>query len=213
MKKAVAYYRASTDRQEKSGLGLEAQQLAVGMYVEHNEYSLIGEFIEIESGKETERPVLECALKLCRKEDAVLLIAKQDRLARNVGFIAMLLASNNRFIAVDMPYANKFMMYIKAAYDEQEREDISLRTRNALQVAKAKGVVLGKHGKEVLSRENREAADAFAMLRYPLIRTLLDQGLTLRAICRELNRRRVPTFHKRHPMSITAILVLPQFWW
>jgi DNA invertase Pin-like site-specific DNA recombinase len=114
----VAYYRVSTDRQGQSGLGLDAQRAAVAGFVGVRE--LIAEFTEVESGKRADRPQLAAALDLCRRQRAMLVIAKLDRLARNVAFIANLMESGVEFTAVDMPSANKLTLHILAAVAEHE---------------------------------------------------------------------------------------------
>ena len=111
----IAYYRVSTDRQGKSGLGLEAQRQAVIDYLDGGRWELVGEHTEIESGRRSDRPELARALEGCRRQKAVLIIAKLDRLARNVAFIANLMESGVDFVAVDFPQANKLTIHILAA--------------------------------------------------------------------------------------------------
>lgn len=211
MKKAIAYYRVSTDRQGKSGLGLEAQQEAVRQFAQQESYHVTAEFIEIESGKKNQRPELLAALEQCKKQRAILIIAKLDRLGRNVAFISNLMESRVEFKAVDNPHANKLMVHLLAAFAEHEREQISNRTKDALGAAKRRGVQLGKHGKEVLSEQNREAADAFAERMRPIIETLRAQGFTtIRAIRDELNRQGIATARNNgevwHVRTVHALL-------
>ena len=139
----VAYYRVSTDRQGRSGLGLEAQQKAVRDYLDGGAWEIVAEFIEVESGKKSDRPELARALDACRKHKARLVIAKLDRLSRNLAFIATLMDSGVEFVAVDNPHANKLTIHILAAVAEHEREAISERTKAALAAAKARGTKLG----------------------------------------------------------------------
>ena len=139
----VSYYRVSTDKQGKSGLGLDAQRRAVQQYLNGGTWSLIGEFTEIESGKRNERPELAKALAACKRQKAKLVIAKLDRLSRNLAFFSTLMDSGVEFIAVDNPHANKLTVHILAAVAQHEREVIAQRTKDALQAAKARGVVLG----------------------------------------------------------------------
>src|SRR5215472_8539959 len=145
--KYIAYYRVSTERQGKSGLGLDAQRTAVIDYLNGGGWKLLGEFTEVETGKGrnalARRPQLKAAIEVCRKQKATLLIAKLDRLARNVHFISGLMESGVEFVAVDMPMANRLTVHILAAVAEHEREMISARTKAALQAAKAKGTKLG----------------------------------------------------------------------
>src|SRR5438477_9726116 len=140
----VAYYRVSTARQGQSGLGLDAQRQAVCDYLAGQAGSqLIAEFTEIESGKRNNRPELEAALAMCKRAKATLVIAKLDRLARNLAFIANLMESGVDFLATDNPHATKLMVHMLAAFAEHEREQISARTKAALAAAKARGVRLG----------------------------------------------------------------------
>jgi DNA invertase Pin-like site-specific DNA recombinase len=142
-RKFVSYLRVSTARQGISGLGLEAQRASVAGYLNGGDWTLVQEVLEVESGKRNDRPALAEALKLCRKHKATLVIAKLDRLARNVAFISNLMESGVEFIAVDMPQANRFVVHIMAAVAEQEADAISKRTKAALQAAKERGTKLG----------------------------------------------------------------------
>ena len=197
MNKAIAYYRVSTDRQGKSGLGLEAQNKTVQQFATFKQWELIGEFTEIESGMKNNRPQLQEALKQCLKQKAVLVIAKLDRLGRNVAFISSLMESKVEFVAVDNPHANRLMLHLLAAFAEHEREQISTRTKEALKVAKNRGIILGKHGKNVLSQQNIKLADDFAETMTPIISELKSDGfITLRALRDELNNRSIASFRK-----------------
>lgn len=211
MLKAIAYYRVSTDRQGKSGLGLEAQQEAVRLFADGQGYQVTAHFTEIESGKKNQRPQLLAALAQCRKEKATLIIAKLDRLGRNVAFIANLMESGVQFKAVDNPHANELMIHLLAAFAQYERKQISSRTKDALQAAIRRGVQLGRHGKEVQCHKEREAADIFAEQMRPTVEELRRQGITtIRAICDELNRRKVSTYRKSahgwHIRTVHALL-------
>jgi len=138
----IAYYRVSTDRQGASGLGLDAQRQAVAGFIGTGQ--LVAEFTEIESGRRhTNRPQLLAALAECRKRRAALLIARLDRLARNVAFIAALMENGTDFIACDMPQASRLTIHILAAVAEHEREMISTSTKAALAEAKRRGTTLG----------------------------------------------------------------------
>src|SRR5262249_4207752 len=141
--KFVAYFRVSTDRQGKSGLGLEAQRKSVLDYLDGGRWELVAEFTEVESGKRSDRPELTKAIGVCKRHKAKLVIAKLDRLSRNLAFIATLMESGVEFIAVDNPHANKLTIHILAAVAQHEREMISARTSAALKAAKARGKRLG----------------------------------------------------------------------
>lgn len=191
--KYVAYYRVSTESQGRSGLGLEAQRTAVAAHIARASGEVVGEFVEVESTRRKRRPQLEAALKLCRQTRARLVIAKLDRLARNVAFIANLMESRVDFIAVDNPHASRLVLHVLAAFAEHEREQIGERTRAALAAAKARGVKLGRTGID-RARENIAAADAFALAMAPVIEGLREEGITtVRAMRDELNAREVPT--------------------
>jgi DNA invertase Pin-like site-specific DNA recombinase len=129
--KFVAYFRVSTDRQGKSGLGLDAQREAVMTYLNGGRWTLVDDFTEIESGKDNDRPELKKALAACKRLKAKLVIAKLDRLSRNLAFIATLMDSGVEFVAVDNPHANKLTIHILAAVAQHEREIISARTSAA----------------------------------------------------------------------------------
>jgi DNA invertase Pin-like site-specific DNA recombinase len=152
----VAYYRVSTDRQGRSGLGLEAQREAVMRHVASHDGKLIADFCEIESGKRSDRPQLAAAIAAAKKAKATLIIAKLDRLARNVHFISGLMESGVDFVAADNPHANKLMVHLLAAFAEHEREQISQRTKDALAAAKLRGIRLGRNGTERLAPAYRK---------------------------------------------------------
>lgn len=196
----IAYYRVSTDRQGRSGLGLDAQRTAVASYLARGGH-LVAEFTEIESGRKNDRPQLRAALAQCRQQRARLIIAKLDRLARNVAFIANLMESGVEFVAVDMPDANRLTLHILAAVAEHEREAISKRTREALAAAKRRGTRLG-NPRPAAAAEKARASAAAQLETYraqvlPTVRELDSQGLGLSAIAREMNQRGITTARGR----------------
>lgn len=198
----VAYYRVSTDKQGRSGLGLQAQREAVARFLSGSGSALVAEVTEVESGKRDDRPRLAEALALCRIHNATLVIAKLDRLARNVAFIANLMDSAIDFVACDFPQANRLTVHILAAVAEHERYMISQRTKAALAVAKSRGVKLGgprpgalpnadrgrELGRAARSAEaSRRAADLL-----PVIQSLsADGAYSLRQIAELLNRQNI----------------------
>jgi DNA invertase Pin-like site-specific DNA recombinase len=191
-KKYVAYYRVSTQQQGRSGLGLQSQRTSVVSYL--NGGDLLAEFTEVETGKGSnaldKRPKLRAALELCKKRKATLLVAKLDRLARNVHFLSGLMESGVKFIAVDMPDVNRLTVHVLAAVAEHEREMISTRTRDALSAAKMRGVKLGTAGSRNLGRVNdrRHAyARVHAIRVKSIIQGMQSRGLAQRAIVVELN--------------------------
>lgn len=211
--KFVAYFRVSTDRQGKSGLGLEAQRKSVLDYLDGGRWTLIAEFTAIESGKRNDRPELERALAACKKQKAKLVIAKLDRLSRNLAFIATLMDSGVEFIAVDNPHANKLTVHILAAVAQHEREIISARTSAALQAAKARGKRLG-NPKLAQARRHAEVAKKDIADRYsanilPVIRKIQGSGVkSLRGVARALAARGIPTARGGAwtPVQVSAIL-------
>ncbi|MDO8874517.1 MAG: recombinase family protein [Pseudolabrys sp.] len=194
----VAYHRVSTVRQGESGLGLEAQRQAILTYLNGGAWELVGEFVEVESGKNSDRKQLAAALEDCRKHKAKLVIAKLDRLSRNLAFIATLMESGVEFVAVDNPHANKLTVHILAAVAQHEREMISERTKAALQAAKARGKVLGNPRLREAAVTGVAAlkakADRFAANVLPVIREIQASGIkSANAIAGRLNERGVKT--------------------
>ena len=187
MQKFVSYLRVSTTRQGHSGLGIEAQRAAVSSYLASSNGELITEFVEIESGGKKTRPVLVQSIALCRSSGATLLIAKLDRLARNVAFVSSLMESGIEFVAADAPYANKLMIHILSAFAEYEREQISQRTRDALRAAKARGVRLGTNGAVLARKNHAEALLAAEPLRGAVEVAIAAGCKTLSAIAFSLN--------------------------
>jgi DNA invertase Pin-like site-specific DNA recombinase len=142
-KSLVAYLRVSTKRQGRSGLGLEAQRAAVAEYAKREGLKVVAEYVEVESGKKSSRPQLAVALNHCRAAKACLVVAKLDRLARNVAFLSALMEAGLEFVALDNPHATPFTLHVLAAVAEQEARATSERTKVALAAAKRRGVLLG----------------------------------------------------------------------
>jgi DNA invertase Pin-like site-specific DNA recombinase len=194
----VSYLRVSTNKQGRSGLGLEAQRIAVLDFLGGDNGTPAAEFVEIESGKRSDRPQLTAALATCKKLKAKLVIARLDRLARNVHFISGLMETKVEFVACDMPEATPFMLHIYAAVAEQEARAISARTKAALAAAKARGVKLGGPNLRLAQRNgvktNRTNANRFAANVLPVIQQIKASGGTsLRAIATALDVRGVQT--------------------
>lgn len=194
--KFVAYYRVSTDKQGRSGLGLEAQRDAVMRYLSAGGWPPLAEFTEVETGKGAnaidKRPQLKAALAFARKAKATLVIAKLDRLARNVHFISGLIEQRVPIVAADMPDADITMLQIYAVMAEREGRVIGERTRAALAVAKARGTVLGANGKVLAAKHKTEAADRLAPVS-GLLASMKADGLTVRQIVAALNDQGVPS--------------------
>lgn len=223
--KFVSYLRVSTARQGASGLGLEAQREAVGRFLNGGSWTLVKEVVEVESGKRNDRPAIAEAVRLCRIHRATLVIAKLDRLARNLHFISGLMESGVKFIAVDNPSANELTVHILAAVAQSEAKAISERTKSALAAAKARGVKLGglrgpAADFAALSRKGSAAGAAVraakAMKRIddlvPVMEDIREEGSSssLRAIAAELNARGIPTISPRgsmwYPIQVQRVL-------
>jgi DNA invertase Pin-like site-specific DNA recombinase len=196
--KFVSYCRVSTSSQGASGLGLEAQREAVAGFLNGGAWELVGEFVEVESGKRADRPELARALAACKKHKATLVVAKLDRLSRSVAFLSALMESGVEFVAVDNPHANKLMLHMLAAFAEHERDQISARTKAALAAAKARGVKLGnpriEGAREGAAVALKTGADKRAANVLPIIKAIQASGAkTLSAIAVALNARGVKT--------------------
>jgi DNA invertase Pin-like site-specific DNA recombinase len=207
--KWIAYYRVSTDRQGDSGLGLDAQRKLVSDYLNGGRWTLSAEFTEVETGKRNDRPQLAAALAMCKRLRAKLIVAKLDRLSRNVAFISALLDSGVEFVAADMPHANKMTLQVLAVFSEHEREVISERTRQALAQAKLRGVKLGGPKRLEASAlgvaANKANADRFAANVLPIIREIQASGVTtLRGVARALTARGVQSA-RGTPWSAEAV--------
>ena len=205
--KFVSYLRVSTDRQGRSGLGLEAQRKAVADYLNGGNWELIAEFVEVETGKRDDRPKLREALHRAKITGATLVIAKLDRLSRNLAFIAALQDSGAKFVAADMPEANETMIQFMAVIAQHERKMISTRTKAALAAARARGkrlgnpnlvalqaVGAGKPGWTAGADSNRASADRFARDVLPVVEAIRADGITsLEGIANALNSRGILT--------------------
>jgi DNA invertase Pin-like site-specific DNA recombinase len=204
----VAYYRVSTDRQGRSGLGVEAQRDAVGRHVASHSGELIADFCEIESGKRSDRPQLAAAIAAAKKAKATLIIAKLDRLARNVHFISGLMESGVDFVAADNPHANKLMVHLLAAFAEHEREQISQRTKDALAAAKTRGTRLGRNGADRLAPAYRAEAVERARQLAPVLAELKDAGMSARRMAAELTARGIatPSGGRWHAQTVLRII-------
>ncbi len=203
--KAIGYLRVSTDKQGINGLGIEAQRLAVENFVKQRGARLLKTYIEVESGKNNDRPELNKAIYHARATGGTLVIAKLDRLSRNLFFLLKLQNSNIKFQAADLPDANELTVHILAAVAEAERVAISRRTREAMQAAKLRGAVFGcPNGARALLKAGKgnaaglkaikEKADENAERLRPFIESLRAQGVTsLGAIADALNKEEMET--------------------
>jgi DNA invertase Pin-like site-specific DNA recombinase len=196
--KFVTYYRVSTQRQGAGGLGMDAQRESVRQFLNGGAWDVVGEFVEVESGRKTDeqRPELAKALAECKRSGATLLVAKLDRLARSVHFVSGLMRAGVKFVAIDLPEANDLTIHVMAAVAEHEAKRISQRTKDALAAAKARGVVLGAAGPSNLRanvEQRQQEADAFAQRMRSVITSLRASGLSQRAVVEELNRLGVKT--------------------
>ena len=203
--KIIAYYRVSTKRQEESGLGLEGQKTAVEGFAQANRGVIVASYVEVESGRKADRPKLALALAHAKRSKATLVVAKLDRLARNVAFLSAIMDSGVDFIACDNPHANRLTIHILAAVAEDEARRISERTKAALAAAKARGAKLGSSrpghwkcreerrvagslaGAVAAGEAHRKAASEAYTDLAPIIAELRDKGCTQMEIAARLN--------------------------
>jgi DNA invertase Pin-like site-specific DNA recombinase len=217
--KFVAYFRVSTERQGRSGLGLDAQRKSVLDYLDGGRWELVAEFTEVESGKRNDRRELARALAACRLHRATLLIAKIDRLSRDAAFLLNLRDAGVDFVAADMPDANRMTVGIMAIIAEHERDAISTRTRQALAAAKARGTKLGNPanltiagaalGRKMGNVANTDRAKKRLIDLEPVIRSIRDEGISsLGRIAAGLNERRIPAARggKWAPVQVSRVL-------
>jgi DNA invertase Pin-like site-specific DNA recombinase len=221
----ICYFRVSTQRQGRSGLGLDAQRKSVADYLADKEANIIDEVTEIESGRHTKRIKLKAAIDLCKATNATLLVAKFDRLSRNAKFLLELQASGVRISAADMPDVDELVVGIMAMVAQHEAKAISTRTSAALQAAKARGVVLGAYAKDDKSkfigrcgtREDALNANAARAAKYRevslgKIRSLEhfdpDNSLSSRVLAKVFNNNGIPTVSGKGTWSSNSILRL-----
>jgi DNA invertase Pin-like site-specific DNA recombinase len=220
----ISYYRVSTAQQGRSGLGLQAQREAVRDFLNGGDWTLMGEFTEVESGKRTDRPQLDAALALCRLTGATLIVAKLDRLARNVRFLLSVVEGTGEagVVFCDLPTVppgamGKFIVTQMAAVAELEAGLISKRTKDALAASKARGKALGgyrggpKIDPSVGLKVRQERAAHYAASARPIVTELRDSGISLRRVCTELEARgiRTPRGGKWVPQMVSKIVGVP----
>lgn len=206
MTKFIAYYRVSTERQGKSGLGLAAQRTKVADHAA-NIGRIVAEFCDVQSGRDDDRTELQKALLLAKRENAKLIIARLDRFSRRVSFIAQVMEQGIGLVCAEMPNASDFQLHIFAALAQEERRLISERTKAALVEAKHRGKILGANGKNLAAR-NRKAADDFASQ----LLAKIDADLIQRSyseIARHLNDNGITTMrgNKFYPQTIKNYVV------
>lgn len=225
--KIVSYYRVSTRKQEESGLGLEGQQAAVADFANRNSGQIIARYTEVESGKKADRPELSRALAHARRSKATLVVAKTDRLSRNVAFLSSLMDSGVEFVACDNPHANRLTIHILAAVAENEARQISERTKAALQAAKARGVKLGsaraghwdgredkrsaglEKAQKAAAGKRKQLADEAYVDILPQMRELREAGESLRKIAAVLNEEGHTTRRGKpwNPVQVRNVLL------
>lgn len=194
----IAYLRQSTTKQERSGLGIEAQRDIINSFIK--EGVILAEYVETESGRKSDRPKLQEALALCRKTNSILIVAKLDRLSRNVAFTSKLLESDVEIIFCDFPQANRLILHIISSIAEYEANLISQRTRQSLKAKKERGVKLGK-SENLMNKHNEAVArsnqtnrikaknNANNMRAVALLRSMIKEGLTISQMTKQLNEQ------------------------
>lgn len=225
----VAYYRVSRESQGRTGLGMDAQRSAITTYLNGGKWTLLASFEEVESGKKADRPELAKAIALCKQTNSKLLIAKLDRLSRDVHFLTGLEKAGIDFVCCDMPQADRFTIHIMAALAQREREDISKRTKAALAEIKGKlergethvgkesglpvtalgnpnGISAERRAKGVQARILKAADTASKVA--PTIKALRDGGATLQTVADRLNEMAVttPRGSTWTPMAVKRVL-------
>jgi DNA invertase Pin-like site-specific DNA recombinase len=204
--KFVSYLRVSTERQGRSGLGVEAQRKAVADFLDCGRWKLIREFVEVESGKRDDRPELAASFEACKLYRATLVIAKLDRLSRDAHFLLGLQNAGVKFVAADMPEANELVVGVMAVVAQAERKMISARTKAALEAAKARGKRLGnpngaramqphaERGRRLSIAARKADADERAQRLCGVFVELEEQGIvSANATAQALNERGIPT--------------------
>lgn len=194
----IAYLRQSTTKQERSGLGIEAQRDIINSFIK--EGVILAEYVETESGRKSDRPKLQEALTLCRKTNSILIVAKLDRLSRNVAFTSKLLESDVEIIFCDFPQANRLILHIISSIAEYEANLISQRTRQSLKAKKERGVKLGK-SENLMNKHNEAVArsnqtnrikaknNSNNMRAVALLRSMIKEGLTISQMTKQLNEQ------------------------
>ena len=215
MKKVVFYLRVSTSKQGADGNGIQHQMAVVNRYAEANGGEVVGQFIEVESGGKTdsERPQLAAALEKCKKENAVLVCSKIDRLSRNAEFLLRLMNSKVEFVCCDIPNCDRFTISLFAILAEKEKNMISERTKNALKMVKARGIKLGSPRPELSVAKMNEGARKgrieFKNRIIPIINEIKSTGIeTLQGVADCLNRRGISTRHGKvwYPAQVRNLL-------
>jgi DNA invertase Pin-like site-specific DNA recombinase len=216
MKKMVFYLRVSTVKQGADGNGIQHQMTVVNRYAEANGGEIVGQFIEVESGGKTdsERPQLAAALEKCKKETAVLVCSKIDRLSRNAEFLLRLMNSRVEFVCCDIPNCDRFTISLFAILAEKEKNMISERTKNALKMVKARGIKLGNPNPELsvikMNEGARKGRIDFKNKIIPIINEIKSTGIkTLQGMADCLNRRGISTRNGKqwYPTQIRNLLV------
>ncbi len=216
MKKMVFYLRVSTSKQGADGNGIQHQMTVVNRYAEANGGEIVGQFIEVESGGKTdsERPQLAAALEKCKKENAVLVCSKIDRLSRNAEFLLRLMNSRVEFVCCDIPNCDRFTISLFAILAEKEKNMISERTKNALKMVKARGIKLGSPNPELsvikMNEGARKGRIDFKNKIIPIINEIKSTGIeTLQGVADCLNRRGISTRNGKqwYPTQIRNLLV------
>ena len=216
MKKMVFYLRVSTVKHGADGNGIQHQMTVVNRYAEANGGEIVGQFIEVESGGKTdsERPQLAAALEKCKKENAVLVCSKIDRLSRNAEFLLRLMNSRVEFVCCDIPNCDRFTISLFAILAEKEKNMISERTKNALKMVKARGIKLGSPNPELsvikMNEGARKGRIDFKNKIIPIINEIKSTGIeTLQGVADCLNRRGICTRNGKqwYPTQIRNLLV------
>ena len=205
--KYVSYIRVSTNKQKESGLGLEFQQTKIREFLKEED-ELIEEFVEVSSGMKNNRKVLNECMKLCKRNNYTLLIYRLDRFSRRVSFISRIMEENIKFIVTQYPNSTPFQLHLFSVISEEERRRISENTKNSLKMCKLRGVELGKNGKYVLSKKNKEESIKFSNKYKEMFEKLIDEGNSYSSISRYMNSKGYLSYrgNKYFPQTIQNMI-------
>lgn len=207
MTEYVGYYRVSTQKQGKSGLGIESQKDKIRQFLKEDDI-LVKEFTEVSSGMKNDRQILQECIKFCKKNNYTLLIHKLDRFSRRVSFISRIMEENIKFIVTEYPNSTPFQLHLYSIISEEERRRISLNTKQSLKMCKLRGVELGKHGKYVLSKQNKLESRKFSNNLKSIIQKLLKDGNSLSGISRYLNDNGYKSYRNKkfYPKTVSNMI-------
>ncbi len=207
MEKYVSYIRVSTNKQKRSGLSLEFQQSKIKEFLKDGD-ELVKEYVEVSSGMKNNRKILNECMSFCKKNNYTLLIYRLDRFSRRVSFISRIMEENIKFIVTQYPNSTPFQLHLFSVISEEERRRISENTKNSLKMCKLRGVELGKNGKYVLSKKNKEESIKFSKKYKELFEKLIEEGNSYSSVSRYMNSKGYKSYrgNKFYPQTIQNMM-------